>query len=276
MIAPEPQPALPTPRRRWCQCSLRSLLIATAALALLLGMAVHFRTHLYWRYTMAREKKFAHIKAIPASPMPDAPEPKDWVRCRFGSLEFHLPPAMAGNDVTPKNDAPLRALRAFQDGPKGVIVALPEGTADTEKFLQTELKMPPQGQGMSRPRLRLAWCQVNSTDFRWTMSQAEVRWHAWCIIMNVLCRVEPDGWAETMFGADFDGILLIRQSRQHATFEWQDKNKAVAGFVSFQDKSSDLEPTWLRCVCKSVRVCDEPHSGEPSEKKQPLLQILPK
>lgn len=120
--------------------------------------------------------------------MPDIPEPKDGVRRHFGSLEFHLPPKMAGNVET---RAPFRV---FHDGSKCVIVELPTGISETDEFLKTGLKLPPQGQGVSRPRLRLAWCQVSSTDFRWSMSQDEVRWHAWCIAMNALCRLEPDGW----------------------------------------------------------------------------------
>jgi hypothetical protein len=264
MSVAETQPAVPKSRIRWYQYSLRSLLIATAVLAFMLGMVVHFRTHLYLRYVMASDGKFATVKAIPASPMPDAPTPKDWVLCRFGLLEFYLPPAMAGNIVTPKNGA---RLRSFHDGPRSVIVEMPEGTADTETFLQTELKLPPQGKGMSRQRLRLAWCQVNATDFRWTMSQDEVRWHAWCVAMSILCQVEPDGSAETMFGADLDGILLIRQSRNHACFDWQANKKAIGGYINFKDDSTDPDADWMRCVCKSVQVCDEPQSGQPPDKK---------
>jgi hypothetical protein len=264
MSVVEPQPIVPKPKLRWYQFSLRSLLIATAVLAFLLGMAIHFRTHLYVRYVTAREEKFADVKAIPASPMPDTPEPKDWVRCHFGSLQFSLPPAMAGNVESPKNGA---SFRAFRDGSKSVIVELPTGISETDDFLKTGLKLPPQGQGLSRPRLRLACCQVNAADFRWTMSQDEVRWYAWRVAMNRLFCLESDGWAETMFGTDLDGILLFGGSHLHATFDWQDKNKAVAGFVYFQDKSSDLDPTWVRSVCKSVQVCQEPHSGEPSARR---------
>jgi hypothetical protein len=265
MTVSEPQPDESKSTHRWYQDSLWWLFIATAVLVFLLGlgMAVHFRTHLVIRYMMWRGN-LTDVKAIPASPMPDAREPKDWVRCRFGSLQFNLPPKMAGSVETPKNGAPYRA---FRDGSKSVIVALPEGTADTEKWLQTELKLPPQGRGMSRPRLRLALCQASSADFRWSMSQEEVRWHAWCIAMNAFGRLQPDGWAETMFGADLDGILLIRQNRKHACFDWQANRKAIGGFIHFRDDSSEPDPEWMRCVCKSVQLCEEPHSGKPSEKK---------
>jgi hypothetical protein len=260
----EPQPAVPKPKLRWFQFSLRSLLIATAVLAFLLGMVVHFRTHLYLRYVTAREKQFAEVKAIPTSPMPDTPDPNDYVRCRFGSLQFSLPPAMAGNVESPKNGA---SFRVFRDGSKSVIVELPTGISETDEFLKTELKLPPEGQGLSRPRLRLACCQVNTADFQWTMSRDEVRWYAWRIAMNRTFCVEPDGWAETMFGENLDGILLFAGSRLHASFDWQDKNKAVAGFIHFKDRSSELDPVWVRSVCKSVQVCEEPHPGEPSKKK---------
>ena len=186
--------------------------------------------------------------------------PKEWVRCRFGSVQFNLPPKLAENVVASPNHAPLRV---FRDGPMKVIVSLPEGTATMEKDYEALTQMPPQGRGMSRPRLRLAWCRTSSADFRWTMSQDEVRWHAWCVVMNNLAQIVPDGWAETTFGDELDGILLIRQDRHFACFDWQSNAKAVGGFIHFMDDSGELDPVLLRCVCKSVQVCDEPHSGEP-------------
>lgn len=128
----------------------------------------------------------------------------------------------------------------------------------TRPISQIDLKMPRQGSGLSRPRLRLAWCQASSSDFRWSMSQNELTWHAWCINMNSLCRLQPDGWAETMFGGDLDGLLVICQNRQLAIFDWQSNKQAMGEYIRFKDSSAEPDLEWVRCVCRSIRVCEVP------------------
>ena len=242
-------------RRRWFQFSSRQVfLIAAALLAFLLGIGFHFRTHLYLRYAIA-SGRLPEAKPIPTRSMPDTSEPEGWVSCRFGSLQFRLPPQMAASEETHENST---SILVFQDGPRSVLVKRPESIADTEEFLQSDLKMPRQGSGLSRPRLRLAWCQASSSDFRWSMSQNELAWHAWCINMNSLCRLQPDGWAETMFGGDLDGLLVIRQNRQLAIFDWQSNKQAMGAYIRFRDMSAEPDLEWVRCVCKSIRVCEVP------------------
>jgi hypothetical protein len=151
---------------------------------------------------------------------------------------------------------------AYRDGSKWAIVDLPEDTRKGGEFLKAMLKNLPQGQGLSRPRLRLTWWQTGSDDFRWSMSRSELRWHAWCIAMQRLGRPELDGWAETMFSSDFDGIVMFAASHLGATFDWQATHEAVAGFIHFRDDSGKLDPQWVRCVCKSVKIVEEPKSGQ--------------
>ncbi len=255
----DPQGSVPKPKRRWYRRRLRTVLATIVVLVVLNGLLIfHFRVHLVLRYAMAFGG-LREAKAIPAGPMPEAPEPKDWVRCRFGSAEFSLPPKMAANVETTRNGA----FRVFRDGSVSVMVDLPNDAVSMEKDLESATQMPPQGCGMSGPRLRLAWCQTSSADFRWSMSPDEVHWLTWCIVMNNLGQIITDGWAETTFGNEMDGILLIRQDRRFACFEWQSKTKAVYGYINFQDKSGELDPEWLRRVCKSVRVCEGTDSGEP-------------
>lgn len=242
-------------RGRWFQLGLRqALIIATALLACLLEISFHFRTHLYLRYAIM-SGSLPEAKPIAARPMPDTSEPKGWVSCRFGSLQFRLPPHMAASEETHNNST---SIRIFHEGPRSVIVKLPGGIADTEEFLRSDLKMPHQGKGLSRPRLRLAWCQASSSDFRWSMSRNEVLWHAWCMTMNSLCRLQPDGWAETMFGEDLDGLLVIRQNRQLAIFDWQSNKQAVGEYIRFKDTSAEPDLEWVRCVCRSIQVCEVP------------------
>jgi hypothetical protein len=205
-------------------------------------------------------------RAIPTSPMPDAPEPKDWLPCRVRAIQFSLPPEMAKDGETPKNAS---SHRVFHDDARSIIVAMPEAIAESVEFFQDDLKMPPQGQGLSLPRLRAAWCQASSRDFRWTMSPAEVRWHAWCVAMNGLFRPQADGWAETTFTTEMDGILFISEDHRHASFVWQANNYPIDGYMHFKDASAEPDLAWVRSVCRSVRVYEESHSATKSS--DPML-----
>ena len=251
-------------RRRMFQFSFRSLLIATVLLAFLLGIiCFHFRTHLFLRYEIACGQ-LADGKPIPALSMPETSEPEGWVPCRFGSMQFRLPPQLAASEEKPRNGA---SYLIFRDGPRSVLVALPREVADTKESLQIDLKMPPQGKGISLPRLRLEWCQASSADFRWTMSQDEAHWLGWCIAMNHVIRLLPDGWAETMFGADLDGLLFIRENRRRAILDWEANKQAIGGFIDFRDTSATPDLEWVRSVCRSVQVYDERQLGESSKTK---------
>lgn len=266
MSATEAQIGRVSSRRRWYWVKLGTLLGATAILVALLVLAFHFRSHLVFRLLTSRGS-LRDVKAVPTSRMPDTPEPKGWVPCHFGSLSFDLPPEMGANVETPANGAPCRV---FRSGSKSVVVHLPEDTRGDDRFLQTKLKLPPEGQGMSRPRLRLACCQVSSADFRWSMSQNELRWHAWRLAMSGLYRVNCGGGAETLFRDDLDGIVSFSGDRHCAIYDFQANRTALGAFIYFKDNSSDPDVTWVRCVCRSVRFTDEPHSEkQSSQEKRP-------
>jgi hypothetical protein len=243
-------------RRRWAL-----LLAAVAVLVLLLGLTFHYRCHLLFRLGMARGD-IPDVKAIPAGPMPDTPDPKGWTPCSFGSLRFDLPPAMASGAATPPTRMRSGRHMLFHDGSKSVIVSLPEDTRDSDELLLSKLKLPPQGRGLSMPRLRLACCQVGTSDFRWSMSAEEVSWHVWRVCMSPTLRSESDGAAETLFRSDLDGILMLAGNRRHAIFNWQTAKKPLTGFLFFKDSAVDLDPIWVRSVCKSVRLIEEPTEGQ--------------
>ena len=129
----DPQGSVPKPKRRWCRRRLRTVLATIVVLVVLNGLLIfHFRVHLVLRYAMAFGG-LREAKAIPAGPMPEAPEPKDWVRCRFGSAEFSLPPKMAANVETTRNGA----FRVFRDGSVSVMVDLPNDAVSMEKDLES-------------------------------------------------------------------------------------------------------------------------------------------
>jgi len=165
-------------------------------------------------------------------------------------------------------------MLAFHNGSKCMIVELPEDLRDQQNFLQTAAKLPPEGQGMSRPRLRLACCQASSGNFRWSMSPEEVRWHIWCIAMAGILRCYPDGRAETLCRDDLEGIVLLSGNERYATFDWEVKGKNVGAYIHFKDDSGALDATWVHCVCESVRCSGESYPAEMSKQELPACQIL--
>jgi hypothetical protein len=154
---------------------------------------------------------------------------------------------MAKNMIIPENGV---APRAFHHGSRSVAVGLPEDTGKEDAMLENDLKLPPEGHGMSRPRLRLACYQASSADFRWTMSQDELRWYAWRIAMSGLLRLQ-DGLVETMFRPDMDAIVIFSSGHHLASLDCQAKDRPVGSFMHFKDSSDDLDPKWVRCVCRS-------------------------
>jgi hypothetical protein len=95
----------------------------------------------------------------------------------------------------------------------------------------------------------------------------ELAWLPWCITTNSLCRLQHDGWAETLFGTDLDGILVIGQNRQLAIFDWQSNKHATGEYIRFRDTSAEPHLEWVQCVCRSIRVCEVPQFGERPEQR---------
>jgi hypothetical protein len=85
------------------------------------------------------------------------------------------------------------------------------------------------------------------------MSAAEVRWHAWRIKIGQLMRIGSAQGAETLIRDDLEAVAYFRP--KHIEFEWQAKDSKAAGYIHFFDRSNehDIEPAWVRTVCRSVR-----------------------
>ena len=247
-------------RRHWYQFSLRSMLLATAVFALVLGLTIHYRMHLWWRYSAAGTR-LTDVEAIPTGPMPDAPSPKAWSHCRFGSLEFVLPLKLT------KNLEAAPGLLCLHDDSRSVIIRLPTDLTDELAFLQTDLAMPPQAQGLSCPRLRVACYQSSFDGFRWSMTQEEVRWHVWRVAMSPMLRLRSDGWVETLFRNDLEGVAHF--GGEHAAFDWQTKHGKVGAYIHFKQQDGEIDPTWVRSVCQSLRF-----SGEAFPQRVPKKKVL--
>ena len=184
--------------------------------------------------------------------MPESPTPDGWVRCRVGGIEVSVPPELANNRLTPKNVAPTFAY--YQHDSRLVHVSPPADSSEAPGILKTASELCPWSERFSTmPRLRHACNQVSSDDFRWSMTPSEVRWHAFCITTGRLGQLSSHGHTESLFRIDADMLIHFYHSGA-AAVDWQCTDSLDGGYMNFVDRDNDLEPTWVRAVCQSLRV----------------------
>jgi hypothetical protein len=242
--------ALPDQRRLWGR--IRPFRAAIVALVVVVGIVVlaglHYRSHLLWQYKASR-LGLQDVQSVSDRPMPESPTLNGWVRCRVGCIELSLPPDLAGNR---ENRA---SLVIFQHGSRSVVVAVPTDASDFSELLETASELCPQPQRFTMPRLRRACYQASSDDFRWSMTQDEVRWHAFCITTSKLIRPQSYGHTESLFREDLDGIIHFVGDR--AVLDWQSNECSLAGYIHLIDRGDNADPTWIRAVCQSLKVLNE-------------------
>lgn len=216
-----------------------------------LFIVIRFRFHLSWKYESGR-LGLSTIRATPDRPMPESQSPDSWLRCRVGCVEFSLPPELANNKVVKKNGtSPV----TFMHDSRVVIVSMPENMSGFSDLLKTASKLSPHSQRFTLPRLRRECYQASSDDFRWSMTPEEVSWHAFCVTTSKLIRTHSDGYTESLFRRDWDGIAHFR--RERVIFSWQSNVRMLGGSIHFVDHSENADQTWVREVCHSLEVLDD-------------------
>ncbi len=260
----------PKKRRRWFQFRLRTLFVAFTVVALVLGLVIHYRVHLVWCYA-AWHQGLNDVQALPVTSMPEAKVPNDWVTCRFGSLQFTMPPGMQRNSERVPSGV---AMLVLSDGARTMVVDLPEDQTDMLHLLHTGLKMPPEGQDLSSVMLRLVCRQSGSDEFRWSMSPPEVRWFAWRVLTGQLMRVGSVR-AETVLQEDLQGVAYFHANWIH--FEWQANSDQSGGYIRFTSRSEEqqTDPAWIRAVCRSVTCTGERFPSRMSKDEvEALFEII--
>ncbi|NLS92756.1 MAG: hypothetical protein GXX96_11425 [Planctomycetaceae bacterium] len=250
-------------RRRWFQFRLRTLFVTFTLVALVLGLLIHYRVHLVWCYTSSH-LGLADVPPVPVTSMPEVEVPEDWVACRFGSLHLRLPRELIRN----LQGSPGGGMIALRDNPRAMLIPLPAVQPDASDFLRNDLLMPPEGQELSMLMLRVACLQTGSDEFRWSMSPHEVRWFTWRMTIGRLFRTGADQHAETVIRDDLEGVVCYRSG--YAEFFWQSKEGPAGGVVTLIDQSQEeVDPAWVRAVCRSVSCtgesCSRPRSKEEVE-----------
>jgi hypothetical protein len=254
----------------------KTLLILAAAGALpLLGALLHYRAHLLWRLGGDQS-----VLAIPTRTMPDTPPPEDWVECRFGPFDFTLPPELA-EGARVRGDAGGAGLDAT-DGSRSFVVLVPtepQDPAEVLASLRDDLHVPPQGQGLSVTRLRLASYQADSDDFRWSMTPQEVRWHTWCIGARFILAITRPSRAEYLLRDDLEGILDFNSDGSSVSFDWETADGRYGASLAFQGDGGGTDPAWMRSVCQSMRFSEDrlPQRPLPADEDglQTLFEICP-
>jgi hypothetical protein len=228
-------------------------LVVVGLLVMAVGalIALHYRSHLFWRYTASRFG-LNDIRAIPDRPMPESPTPDGWLRCHVGCVEFSLPPELVRNRVAQQNGA---STVMFQHGSRAVVVAVPTDASDVSGLLTTASELCPQSQRFTVPKLRRACYRASSADFRWSMTPSEVRWHAFCITTGKLIRSLSDGHTESFFREDLHGIVHFGDER--TVLDWQSNDLPLGGYMHFIDRQDQADKSWIREVCQSLKVSNE-------------------
>ncbi|HUT89164.1 MAG TPA: hypothetical protein VMY37_06695 [Thermoguttaceae bacterium] len=143
-------------KRRWLQFRLRTMLVAVAVFAFLLGMVVQFWPHFWWRFGWTRA--FRDVQRIPTAPMSVAETPEDWVRCRFGRLELELPVCLA-EGLQKRREA--HSMIALKDDERQILLSLPDGPAAVASYVQAAAGDDPELRRLTPARLRLAMYQAS-------------------------------------------------------------------------------------------------------------------
>jgi hypothetical protein len=248
MTAEDASTAPSRPRRRfWGWKGITTIFVFVA---IAWAVAYHFRFHALWIYE-SNHLNLGDVTAIPNQPMPGSATPGDWVRCRANAIEVWLPPELARNMVAPKNGA---TAIVFKDKSKCVIVDPPSDIKTFTDLLDSADKFcPVSHRPFTLPGLRLCCYGASSNDFRWSMSPAEARWHAFRITTRRLMQSGgSEGHTESLERVGFDGIIDFKGER--ASFDWQSSDPPITGYVNFVDESELFDPSWIRAACQSLRV----------------------
>ena len=256
-------------RLRWFQFSLRTMLLAVAVFALLLGLLVGFGPHVWWRFGPASTAS-SKVQPVPTGPMPAAETPDDWVRCRLGSLEVNLPPGLAkGFRTTGSNSG----VAVFQDGTRSMLLSLPESSDPMVQFFKESTAASPELRQLSPTRLQLAMYDASWDDFCWTMSRQELASHTFLVELAVLARPKNTENVETLVRDDIEGLLVV--AGRYADFEWFSTDGLAFGSIVFLQGSGDLDLSWVRPACRSLRFSGEVYSDSVTDEElAELFEII--
>ncbi len=219
-----------------------------AAFVLLTVLAIRYWPHIFWKIAERRLGP-EPVNAVPTTEMPPTAVPADWKTHRIDELEFRLPP-----DFSLSEKQPNPKLVIFDIVVASLIMPKPSDVSEILAMFQLD-KIRPEASRWTLPRLRLEVYRTDSTDFRWSMTSGEVRWHAFCMSAGRLIRLNHVGQIETNFREDIEAV--IEYSDSDATIDWQRTGGTTWGYMTFTGDFPVKHPDVVRAVCASLRVVDD-------------------
>lgn len=223
--------------------------------AVVLGVSIlaglHFRHHLLWRYQASR-LGLENVQRISDSPMPESPTPSDWVRYQIGVIEISLPPELAQTASQPSDQSEI----VFHHGSRLVWVHQPEDMSKDSARLQSATELSPDPEQFTSMKLHRACYQVDSGDFRWSMTSDEVKWHAFCIVASQFIRTGGNnGRTESFSRPNLDGFVHLVDDRGYLI--WESRDHTWGGHIVIAETDEQANSAWIRTVCQSLRLRDE-------------------
>lgn len=78
---------------------------------------------------------------------------------------------------------------------------------------------------------------------------------------------------KTLFRDDIEALLAVRKS--HAEFEWWATDGSAWGVVHFFQKPNEIDLSWVRPVCQSLKFSGEGYLDESKREEQAeLFEII--
>ena len=227
--------------------SIRTLLIAVTVLAAVLGLWLRFSPHVI--FTLFPNPELARVPPGSYRPLVATPPGEQRVRFQAGPLSFELPESLA-RSVTTIDTGGGRYFRFQADG-RTVHVRVPWPQQD-HKWLAVRF---PDRVRTTPPRILQQITAVRVSDFSWSMSAGELRWHEWLLSKRNRDGQPPD--MEFLWRTDLEGVLLSPRERQ-SKFEWATVDCQWSGDIFFVNMSAD-DHNWIRHLCATFTVNGDPN-----------------
>jgi len=97
------------------------------------------------------------------------------------------------------------------------------------------------------------------------MSRQELASHIFLVSFASLGYMESRKQVQTLFRDDIEGLLDV--IGKVADFQWYSTDGRAYGSISFVQKSGDIDLSWVRPVCHSVRFTGEVYSDSVTDEE---------
>ena len=228
------------PRLRF---SLRTLLIAVAVLAALLGLSIRFGPHVVWK--IAHHDIASGVVPIPSKPLIDALPHEDLITCSVGPLSLEFPNALAKNLIVHGGIGGV--FLQFHDDHRSLVLQLPK------RAFKKQIEGFPEKSTLSFPRLYKETADAQSSDFSFGMSHRELQWHIW--LLRSRSMIGDIDHVEFLWRPDLDGKLVSQRSVR--TYQWATTDGKWEGTMYFKGFSSG-EVEWIRHACSTFAIDGDP------------------